>query len=454
MRGYWALLSFAAIALMSGAAQAAECPGNPDAIGTSRVLVVDPSKHPRLGTMQYHYTLPLADKEVVLTFDDGPLPPYSNRILDILAANCVKATYFIVGRQAQAYPAIVRRIYAEGHTIGTHSQNHPFTFKHMDVERVKQEVDQGIASTAAALGNPKEVAPFFRIPGLARGPIVEKFLADQHIMTWSADFPADDWRHISASEIIRRAMRRLEAKGKGILLLHDIHPATVIALPGLLKELKQRGYHIVQVVPAGPGRPATPTERLQWVLHILPSDIFPEPDGFVGVVKVALPAPSPRSFGIDLASGLPALLHPVRRYERVRFGRRHRHVRWRLVSPWPRTIEPSHELSSATSLPIPAADNFRLARAELPAFAAAAVLPKPVTGHSRGAARLARHHAKYFAQAPIVPIVSRNESLPVVHAVHHTVGRTTAAMSPPPRHGPLPGRWPVPSAERLEPARP
>src|SRR5215213_9305700 len=81
------------------AATAGNCPGHPDAIGTSRTLVVDPRQYPLIGTMQYAKTLPLEDGEVVLTFDDGPLPKYSNQVLNILASQCVKATFFLVGRQ-------------------------------------------------------------------------------------------------------------------------------------------------------------------------------------------------------------------------------------------------------------------------------------------------------------------------------------------------------------------
>src|SRR5262245_47377182 len=112
-------------AALCGAAAAEDCPGHPGAIGTSRVIVVDPTEHARIGTMQYRETLPLADKEVVLTFDDGPLPPYTNRVLETLAAECAKATFFLVGRQSRSFPDMVRRIYNEGHTIATHSQNHP-----------------------------------------------------------------------------------------------------------------------------------------------------------------------------------------------------------------------------------------------------------------------------------------------------------------------------------------
>src|SRR3954452_23118416 len=94
------------------------CPGNPGAIGTSRTLVVDPLEHPRIGAMQYAETLPLADHEVVLTFDDGPLPRHSQQVLDILASQCVKATFFIIGDMAKAYPEGVRRLREAGHTIG------------------------------------------------------------------------------------------------------------------------------------------------------------------------------------------------------------------------------------------------------------------------------------------------------------------------------------------------
>jgi peptidoglycan/xylan/chitin deacetylase (PgdA/CDA1 family) len=230
---------------------AANCPGHPDALGTSRVLAIDPAEYPRIGRMQYPDSLPLADKEVVLTFDDGPLPPYSSQILDILASQCVKATYFLVGEMARAFPAAVRRIYEEGHTIGTHSDDHPIRFGQLPIDKMRQEIDWGISDVSAALGDPKYLAPFFRIPGLARSDTVESELAARGLSVFSSDTVADDWHHrIGGKQIIAAAMRRLEARGKGILLLHDIHPRTVTALPGLLKELKDKGFHIVQVVPA------------------------------------------------------------------------------------------------------------------------------------------------------------------------------------------------------------
>src|SRR3954464_15196018 len=99
-----------------GPASAADCPGNPGALGTSRTLVVDPREHTRIGTMQYGETLPLQDHEVVLTFDDGPLPPHSTQVLNILASQCVKATFFIIGRMARGFPEGVRRVRDAGHS--------------------------------------------------------------------------------------------------------------------------------------------------------------------------------------------------------------------------------------------------------------------------------------------------------------------------------------------------
>ena len=95
---------------------------------------------------------------------------------------------------------------------------------------MQAEIDQGFASTRSALRNPDAVAPFFRIPGLLRAERVEKYLRSRGMVTWSADVVADDWKHITASEVVSRAIARLDARGKGILLLHDIQPATALAL--------------------------------------------------------------------------------------------------------------------------------------------------------------------------------------------------------------------------------
>jgi len=249
------LLCFTGAPLFAG-----ECPGNPDALGTSRTLTVSPTDYPRVGSMQYGQTLPLDDHEVVLTFDDGPLSPYTSRVLDILKAQCVQATFFIVGEMADSYPSLLRRVHDEGHSIGTHTQDHRLKLR--SIERMKQEIDDGIESVGRALGSPLEVAPFFRFPGLIHPVPAEDYLASKGIMVWSADLVADDWRRISPDQVLKRALIRLQKHGRGILLLHDIKARTTVALPRLLAALKALNYHVVHVVPAAFGDPQvapTPT---------------------------------------------------------------------------------------------------------------------------------------------------------------------------------------------------
>jgi peptidoglycan/xylan/chitin deacetylase (PgdA/CDA1 family) len=229
---------------------AADCPGNPDAIGTSRVIQLDPAEYPRVGSLNYPQSLPLEDHEVVLTFDDGPLPPHTTHVLDVLAAQCVKANFFLVGEMARNFPAVVKRLYQDGHVLGTHSEDHPLRFGQMPIEKIRWEIDRGIADVSNAVGDPMKVAPFFRFPGFARSDAAEAELADRKIAVFSTDTVEDDWhRHISAKQIVALALSRLEKRGRGILLLHDIHPWTATALPEILKELKDHGFRLVQVVP-------------------------------------------------------------------------------------------------------------------------------------------------------------------------------------------------------------
>src|SRR5262249_11118373 len=382
--------------LGTATASAEECPA--DALGVSRTIVVDPREHPRVGSMQYNESLPLKDHEVVLTFDDGPLPPYTTRILETLAAECVKATFFMVGRMAQGYPAIVRRVYNEGHTIANHSQSHPFTFHKMSVEHAAQEIEGGFASLRTALGDPSAVAPFFRIPGLLRQTPVEQYLADHNDMTWSVDFLADDWTHINNREVARRAINRIEARGKGILLLHDIQPATALALPEILKELKARGFKIVHVVPATPDRPKTVAEPELWATRRAPEPRMWPRTLAMGTEnrEPVLAAPSPASFGIE-SFGSAARVAMAQTFERG------------LAAPppaWPAQVA-SAVPPETDLLPVPAAHNFRYSRvfrlesAERPKVAA----KKPTV---RTAARREPAHAGWFGAWPAPTRSSRN----------------------------------------------
>jgi peptidoglycan-N-acetylglucosamine deacetylase len=232
---------------------ASECPGNPVALGTSRVIAVSPTEYPRVGSMQYGQTLHLNDHEVLLTFDDGPLSPYTGRVLDILKTQCVQATFFIIGEMANSYPYLVRRAYDEGHSIGTHTEHHPL--RSLSVENMKREIDEGIKSVNHALGIPVEASPFFRFPGLIHPSAVEDYLASKGIMVWSADVVADDWRRMSPAQVVKRALTRLEKAGRGILLLHDMQRRTASALPALLAALKDRQFRIVHAIPAIPHEP-------------------------------------------------------------------------------------------------------------------------------------------------------------------------------------------------------
>jgi peptidoglycan/xylan/chitin deacetylase (PgdA/CDA1 family) len=231
------------------AAGAANCPGNPNAIGTTRVLKVKPSDFPLVGRQQYMETLRLRDREVVLTFDDGPMPPYTNRILDILAAECVKATFFVLGVNVAEAPDLVRRAAEEGHSIGTHTFSHAELDK-LPIDKAKKEIDLGLAVASEALGGPSAVTPFFRAPMLSINKALERHLHLRGLMVWSIDVDSNDWMPMGEEKLVEGTIAALEKAGKGIVLLHDIQPVTARALPALLAELKRRNFNIVHVVPS------------------------------------------------------------------------------------------------------------------------------------------------------------------------------------------------------------
>jgi peptidoglycan/xylan/chitin deacetylase (PgdA/CDA1 family) len=243
-----AWLAFAGAALASG------CPGNPGALGTSRILSIDPLERPTLGLSNYHDTLALSDHEVVLTFDDGPIPPYTAMVLDALAAECVKATFFVVGQMARAHPLLVQRAYREGHTIGTHTEHHAHLNRLPPAYAAKEILD-GIASARSALGSTGSVAPFFRFPYLDDSDASEAIALKHGLSIWSTDVYAADWLLVGPERVAATAIGRLDRRRKGMLMLHDIHQRTALALPAILSELKGRGYRIVHVVPAGREQP-------------------------------------------------------------------------------------------------------------------------------------------------------------------------------------------------------
>jgi hypothetical protein len=171
------------------------------------------------------------------------------------------------------------------------------------------QIDGGIASVGAALGDANDVAPFFRVPGLRTSSATENALAARGLVVFSSDADADDWfHHIKPTQIVARAMSRLEKKHhRGILLLHDIHPATVAALPLLLQALRANGFHVVQVLPPAPAGPEMAGGPKAWALaaaspqaHLIDkgavSPAWPRPNADPAMGAPALPAPDAVAF--------------------------------------------------------------------------------------------------------------------------------------------------------------
>lgn len=255
----WWLFALVALA-WSDAAGAAPCPGNPEALGTERALTVDARATPRVGRKHFPTTLPLAPKEVVLTFDDGPWPGTTERVLEALRHECVKATFFLVGMRTLEHPALARRIVADGHTVAHHTFSHRL-LDHIPVAAAEAEIDRGIASVEKALyGGPSPVpaTPFFRFPGFASSPALLERLAARGMVVFGADLWASDWNPMFPADQLHLVMQRLNAAGGGIVLFHDTKAQTAAMIPAFLRALKHQGYRVVHAVPAR-AQPAAPT---------------------------------------------------------------------------------------------------------------------------------------------------------------------------------------------------
>jgi len=243
----------AAAAIVPIVAAAEPCPGHPDALGTERVLAVDAATTPRVGRKSFPDTLPLQRKELVLTFDDGPWPGTTPKVLDALKSECVRATFFLLGRNVAANPAIARRELAEGHSLGHHSFSHPLLGR-MAPGRAEAEINRGIAQDEFALYGRRRsdpTTPFFRFPGFVSNRTLLDRLQARRIVVFGADVWASDWLPMSPQQELRLILARIDHVGSGIVLFHDTKSQTAAMLPAFLRELKRRGYHIVHVVPAG-----------------------------------------------------------------------------------------------------------------------------------------------------------------------------------------------------------
>jgi len=263
---------FISFALATGPALGREGCG-PEKLGVSRNITINRARGIAVGLQSYPRTLDLQDHEVVLTFDDGPAPTTA-RVLDALADECARATFFVIGRNAEESPALVKRAASEGHSIGHHSYSHPGkTLRLMPNAAAKADINKGIAAVEKAAG--EKTAPFFRFPGFADTPELDADLISRGYTIFGSDVWASDWKEMTPRAELDLVLSRLEKAGKGIVLFHDSKAATAQMLPDFLRELKTRGYRLVHMVPgdsetpvvaAGPGWTSTTEPIIEKVL--------------------------------------------------------------------------------------------------------------------------------------------------------------------------------------------
>ena len=218
---------------------------NPNALGVGRTVEIDTTGGPGFGFEHFKELDFLKEKEVVLTFDDGPWLGNTPGVLKALAEECTTGIFFIIGKHATYYPEILKQVYAAGHTIGTHTWSHmALVNKKLTEEQRKEEIEKGFSATKWALGGIAP-APFFRFPALQHPPEMVTYLGERNVAIFSCDLDSFDFKARSAQQIIDNVMRKLEKNGKGIVLMHDFHKHTAEALPELLKRLKAGGYKVV-----------------------------------------------------------------------------------------------------------------------------------------------------------------------------------------------------------------
>jgi peptidoglycan/xylan/chitin deacetylase (PgdA/CDA1 family) len=222
---------------------------NPNALGIARTVEIDTTGGPGFGFQHFRQLDFLRDKEVVLTFDDGPWVS-TPAVLKALADECVKAIFFAIGLHTTYYPEILRKVAEAGHTIGAHTWSHKDLTKKpydTDPEKAKEEIEKGFSAVKMALGT--SGAPFFRFPALKHPPDLVTYLGTRDIAIFSTDIDSFDFKMHRPEQVIKSVMTKLAKQGKGIVLMHDFHQNTANALPELLKELKENGYKIVFMRP-------------------------------------------------------------------------------------------------------------------------------------------------------------------------------------------------------------
>ena len=216
-------------------------------LGVARTIEIDAKGGPIYGeiTKATKEASFLGPKEVVLTFDDGPMPWITSSILDILDQHCTKATFFSVGRMAIAYPETTRTIMQRGHTLGTHTWSHPLNIARLRPEKAIDEIERGFAAVAMASGQP--IAPFFRFPGLSDSSVLLDHMQSRGIASFTVDVVSNDSFIGDPRRLAQLTLQRVEQRQGGIILFHDIKASTAKALPSILAELALRGYRVVHL---------------------------------------------------------------------------------------------------------------------------------------------------------------------------------------------------------------
>lgn len=227
------------LAALAGTANA-DC--GPEKLNTSRTIVLK-REGAAYGANQ-HVALPLKKGEVVLTFDDGPSPENTPQVLKALSDQCAKATFFMIGQHITQQPDLARRVVAEGHSAGIHSDTHP----HLATLSAEQQLDDLQRSRAAYKTAFGVETPSYRFPFLEETPTLLKALKEANITVASIDLAINDWIPEDTTAILaQRLTDNLDKAGSGIILMHDANGPTAKALPTLLKVLKDKGYRIVHL---------------------------------------------------------------------------------------------------------------------------------------------------------------------------------------------------------------
>ena len=242
-------------AAAAGAGSAATAKGippcdKPGALGLSRIVEIDTTGGPGFGFEHFKQYDFLRDKEIVLTFDDGPWPTNTPIVLKALTDNCLKATFFEIGEHATWHPEIAKQVTEAGMTIGSHTWSHKDLAKNpyaSDIEQAKQEIEMGVSAVHMAVDGP--IAPFFRFPDLQHPAQLLSYLGERNIATFSTDIDPVDFKMRKPEQVIQSVMTKLQKHGKGIILMHDFQHATAEAMPELLRQLKAAGYKVVHMVP-------------------------------------------------------------------------------------------------------------------------------------------------------------------------------------------------------------